>query len=318
MAAAHDRNLVALDRLTAVEGIDARAGEALRCIVRVGGGREAIGAAREIAGAVGRAGALDALEDTWDLLEAAGVARRVRVDFGILRSFDYYTGLIVEAYAPGLGLPLGGGGRYDDVLAAFDAPMPAAGFALSLERVMIALAEQGVSVEVTGLDAVLGGDDAAQVARAGALLRMRGVRVRVVAETDGPGIRAQADRFGARHALLASGDAVVELDGSGRPAAPGDASDGRRAMSGRRLCMAIPKGALFAGSVRLLRAAGRRDRGASPTPAGNSSSTRTGCVSSSASRPTSPRTSRTGPPTWRSRARTRSSRRRSTSSSWST
>ena len=80
-----------------------------------------------VADAVGCAGSLDALEAAWELLEAAGVAGRVRVDFGILRSFDYYTGLIVEAYAPGLGLPLGGGGRYDDVLAAFGAPMPAAG-----------------------------------------------------------------------------------------------------------------------------------------------------------------------------------------------
>jgi len=225
MAAAHDRNLVALDRLTGVAGIDARTGEALRCVVRIGGGPEAIAAARDIAGAVGCAGALDALESTWELLEAAGVARRVRVDFGILRSFDYYTGLIVEAYAPGLGLPLGGGGRYDDVLAAFDAPMPAAGFALSLERVMIALAEQGVGVQVAGLDAVLGGEDAAQVARAGALLRARGVRVRAVAETDGPGIRAQADRLGASHALLASDGAVMELDEAGRPAEP-TASEG--------------------------------------------------------------------------------------------
>jgi ATP phosphoribosyltransferase regulatory subunit len=226
MAAAHDRNLVALDRLTGADGVEARAGEALRRIVRIGGGPEAIGAARDVAGAVGCAAALDALEETWDLLEAAGVARRVRVDLGILRSFDYYTGLIVEAYAPGLGLPLGGGGRYDDVLAAFDAPMPAAGFALTLERVMIALAEQGAAVEVAGLDAVLGGEDAAQVARAGALLRARGVRVCAVAETDGIGIRAQADRLGASHALIASGGAVAELDESGRPAGPDPAGDG--------------------------------------------------------------------------------------------
>ena len=62
-----------------------------------------------------------------------------------MRSFDYYTGLVVEAYAPGVGLPLGGGGRYDGVLAAYGAPLPAAGFALGLERVMIALVEQGAT-----------------------------------------------------------------------------------------------------------------------------------------------------------------------------
>ena len=78
-----------------------------------------------------------------------------------MRAFDYYTGLVVEAYAPGLGLPLGGGGRYDGVLGAYDSPLPAAGFALGLERVMIALVEQGVDVPVVPLDAVVGGEPAA-------------------------------------------------------------------------------------------------------------------------------------------------------------
>ena len=92
---------------------------------------------------------------------AAGVSERVVIDFSVMRAFDYYTGLVAEAFAPGLGLPLGGGGRYDGVLGAYDSPLPAAGFALGLERVMIALVEQGVEVPVAPLDAVVGGDPAA-------------------------------------------------------------------------------------------------------------------------------------------------------------
>ena len=38
-----------------------------------------------------------------------------------MSSFDYYTGLVFEAYAPGLGSPLGGGGRYDNLLASYGA-----------------------------------------------------------------------------------------------------------------------------------------------------------------------------------------------------
>ncbi|HEY5276319.1 MAG TPA: ATP phosphoribosyltransferase regulatory subunit [Coriobacteriia bacterium] len=196
MAAAHARNLVAFDALTAAQGVPSAVGSALRTVVRIAGGREAIAACREAAGAVGCAGALDALESAWDLLEAAGAADRVRVDFGILRSFDYYTGLIVEAYAPGLGLPLGGGGRYDDLLAAFGTPMPAAGFALSLERVMIALAAQGVEVPVRGIDALVGGDPAA-CARVCSRLRAGGWRVQASATRTADALVGEARDAGA-------------------------------------------------------------------------------------------------------------------------
>jgi ATP phosphoribosyltransferase regulatory subunit len=207
MAAAHARNLVALDRLSAAPGVLAAVGEALRRVVRIAGGREAIAACREVAGTVGCAAALDGLESAWDLLDAAGVADRVRFDFGILRSFDYYTGLIVEAYAPGLGLPLGGGGRYDDLLASFGAPAPAAGFALSLERVMIALATEEVAVPVRGLDAVVGGDPA-ECARWAARLRQAGWRVLASAARDAAGVEREARAAGAACRLVA-GEAVA-------------------------------------------------------------------------------------------------------------
>jgi ATP phosphoribosyltransferase regulatory subunit len=187
-------------------------GEALRRVVRIGGSREAIGECRQVADAVGCAGSLDALESAWELLDAAGVADRVRVDFGILRSFDYYTGLIVEAYAPGLGLPLGGGGRYDDVLASFGAPMPAAGFALSLERVMIALAAQDVEIPVRGLDAVVGGESE-QVARTAARLRAAGWTVRMSATGDAAALDAEAASVGAAWRVLAGQGQAVSADG---------------------------------------------------------------------------------------------------------
>jgi len=211
LGAAHARNLVAFDRLTSSEAVDPTVGEALRRVVRIGGGREAIGECRRVADAVGCAGSLEAMEAAWELLEAAGVAGHVRVDFGILRSFDYYTGLIVEAYAPGLGLPLGGGGRYDDVLAAFGAPMPAAGFALSLERVLIALAAQDVAIPVRGLDAVVGGEPR-QVARIAASLRTAGWTVRMSTTLDAETLEAEAATAGAAWRVLA-GEGVARTAG---------------------------------------------------------------------------------------------------------
>lgn len=216
LEAAHARNLVTFDRLSRSDAVAAPVGDALRRVVRIGGGREAIAECRTIADAVGCGASLEALESAWELLEAAGAADRVRVDFGILRSFDYYTGLIVEAYAPGLGLPLGGGGRYDDVLAAFGAPMPAAGFALSLERVMIALAAQGVAIPVPGLDALIGGDPA-EVARAAARLRAAGWSVRMSAARDVAAITTEAAGAGAARALLAAGGRLTTAEGADVP-----------------------------------------------------------------------------------------------------
>jgi ATP phosphoribosyltransferase len=212
LAAAHARNLVAFDRIASADGVVPAVGEALKRVVRIGGGREAIGACREVADAVGCAGSLDALEAAWELLEAADVADRVRVDFGILRSFDYYTGLIVEAYAPGLGLPLGGGGRYDDVLASFGSPMPAAGFALSLERVMIALAAQDVEIPVRGLDAVVGGEPE-QVARTAARLRGAGWTVRMSGALDAAALDAEVASAGATWRVLAGQGEALSADG---------------------------------------------------------------------------------------------------------
>jgi ATP phosphoribosyltransferase regulatory subunit len=67
------------------------------------------------------------------------VARRVIYDFGLSRGPGYYTGAIFEVYDPALGTPIGGGGRYDDLLGHFGRPLPAVGFALNVERVHLAL-----------------------------------------------------------------------------------------------------------------------------------------------------------------------------------
>ena len=68
------------------------------------------------------------------VLETLGLLGRFRFDLAELRGFDYYTGLIFEIHAPGAGREIGGGGRYDDLLANFGDPRPAVGFSLSVDR----------------------------------------------------------------------------------------------------------------------------------------------------------------------------------------
>jgi ATP phosphoribosyltransferase regulatory subunit len=72
-----------------------------------------------------------------------GAAERIIFDLGLSRSLGYYTGAIFEVYDGALGVPLGGGGRYDDLLARFGRELPAAGWALNVERLHIALVGEG-------------------------------------------------------------------------------------------------------------------------------------------------------------------------------
>jgi ATP phosphoribosyltransferase regulatory subunit len=78
------------------------------------------------------------------------VAERLIFDLGLVRSIGYYTGAVFEVYDPTLGTPIGGGGRYDELLGRFGSPRPAVGFALNVEQLHIALAgeERGTGVKL--------------------------------------------------------------------------------------------------------------------------------------------------------------------------
>ena len=201
LAAAHDRNIVGIDELAKVEGVPAEVREALVAVPRIRGGAEAIAECREVLGRAGVSDALSTMEETWQLLSES-VRSRVQADFGVMRSFDYYTGLVLEVYAPDLGLPLGGGGRYDGLLGKFGRPAPAAGFAIGVERLHIALDAQGGESAIRQIDVVVGGEASAAF-DAAAKLRAEGLVVTIAAGRDADGVEAAREAVGAREGLVA-------------------------------------------------------------------------------------------------------------------
>ena len=156
--AMHD--LVGLEsELIDLKSVSSGQRETLVALSQLRGGRDVLDQARDLgSGAVERATAR--LRETFDALEARGATDRVLVDLGLLRDLGYYSGAILEVYDPALGHVLGGGGRYDELLARFGIEMPAAGFALYLERVHLAQMEEerlrGESAD--GGDGDAGGD----------------------------------------------------------------------------------------------------------------------------------------------------------------
>jgi ATP phosphoribosyltransferase regulatory subunit len=138
---AHDH--VGIESEVADLGLDAKAAETLISLPGMRGGPEVLERARELGGEV-TARATAGLAATLEALRERGVADRVRVDLGLVRDLSYYTGAVLEVYDPALGHILGGGGRYDELMGRFGRPLPAAGFALHLERLHVAQAEEGV------------------------------------------------------------------------------------------------------------------------------------------------------------------------------
>jgi histidyl-tRNA synthetase len=137
------------------------------------------------------------------------------VDPTLVRGLDYYTRTAFEYAAPALATAnnaVGGGGRYDALVEEMGGPpTPAIGFALGVERILLALEAEPESaagattaaVEVFVVD--FAGGEAARDLTA----RLRRAGVRVDRAFDGRSPKAQfraADRSGARLALIVGPD----------------------------------------------------------------------------------------------------------------
>jgi ATP phosphoribosyltransferase regulatory subunit len=106
------------------------------------GGEEALERAASLAPNAGARRAIENLKQVYDLLSAQGMAEHLVIDLGEARGMDYYTGVTIEGFSPGLGFSICNGGRYDELIGLYGRPLPAVGFALVVERVLLALEEQ--------------------------------------------------------------------------------------------------------------------------------------------------------------------------------
>lgn len=71
-------------------------------------------------------------------LRQYGLDDFVTVDLAENRGMAYYTGILFEGFVEGLGFSVASGGRYDDLVSHFGPSIPAVGFAIGIERVMMA------------------------------------------------------------------------------------------------------------------------------------------------------------------------------------
>jgi len=88
---------------------------------------------------------LDNFKEFLDMLKGFGVVN-YEIDFLITRGLDYYTGMVFEIFAEGLGAQnqILGGGTYSLVKVFGGGDVPSCGFGFGFDRLMIALESQGM------------------------------------------------------------------------------------------------------------------------------------------------------------------------------
>jgi histidyl-tRNA synthetase len=220
----HEAALIALDKLDKIgregvekeliaRGVDARAGQ---CLLEFFTALSALEHAAEIAtgedseqkqqalnkAVLGRivefvgdnemgARGVAELQSIVEFAMANGVAKRLRIDPSLARGLSYYTGAIMEIGVKDLAGSLGGGGRYDNLVGMFlGQDVPACGFSLGLERILVLMSEREMFPSAIGsaaaqvMVAIWSEDAISESIRLAQELRTGGLRVDLYPETD--------------------------------------------------------------------------------------------------------------------------------------
>jgi ATP phosphoribosyltransferase regulatory subunit len=190
---------------------------ALLALPRLSGGRDALEETVKVLSGTRALNSGKRLLALFDGAAARGLAPFLTADAGEVRGFAYYTGTTFSIYADGPGEPIGAGGRYDELLSRFGAPMPAVGFGLDLDTLAWALRSAGTKpLPREGVVYVGAADDR----RVGAL-RARGISTVAVAYHDAA--LAHARSWG--YAAVWSGATLFDLrtEAANKVDAEGDA-----------------------------------------------------------------------------------------------
>lgn len=90
--------------------------------------------------------AVERLEKIYEILKIYGYEKYISFDFGMLSKFQYYTGIIFQAYTYGTGEPVVKGGRYNNLLKHFGKPAASIGFGITVDNLLMALSRQKISL----------------------------------------------------------------------------------------------------------------------------------------------------------------------------
>jgi histidyl-tRNA synthetase len=220
----HGTALVAVDKLDKIgadgvkkemqdRGIGANAAEKLLELFRaLGDDREQCRRLLDPAGVA----AFENVQAVFAYADATSAGQRLKFDCSLARGLSYYTGAIFEINVPDLAGSLGGGGRYDNLVGMFlGQSVPACGFSLGLERILVVMAERGMfpptlaTMPADVMMAVFDAKDTSHALRVAGLLRQSGLRVLVYPDADKIGKQIKyADSLGIPFVAILGGNEI--------------------------------------------------------------------------------------------------------------
>lgn len=158
-----DRNVVAIED------------EAIRRLAMTRGRDDILDVMRSMCETPGSIAALQRLEQILERAAVLGYRDRINIDFALLRDLQYYTGFVFEGYIGDLGFSLCGGGRYDSLLPRFGYDVPAIGWMVGVERILLAMERRRVDERPRNeVDVLVSGSDSIAARE-----RQNGLRVRM-------------------------------------------------------------------------------------------------------------------------------------------
>ncbi|MEA1960635.1 MAG: histidine--tRNA ligase [Bacillota bacterium] len=135
-------------------------------------------------------------------------------DNNLVRGLDYYTNTAFEINLPHIGSAVGGGGRYNDLVQECGGPdLPGIGFAIGMERLLLALAQQEAELQPAKSVFVAVFDPEFEMDGQKVLQQLRQNGIMANRDYTGRSAKAQmkyADKLGARVVLLLGRDEIEQ------------------------------------------------------------------------------------------------------------
>lgn len=177
-----NKNYFGVDEFLSKLDIDDRTKKSFLGMADLFGGFDVLSKARENTCNEKALKAVWRLEKLYKVLEYYKLEQHVSFELDMLGHYKYYTGIIFRAYTYGTGDAIVTGGRYDNLIAQFGKDAPSVGFAIVIDRLMLALSSQKIEVELPmGQTIILYEQDKQQDAISAACrLRAQGRRVELI------------------------------------------------------------------------------------------------------------------------------------------
>ena len=126
--------------------------------------------------------AVERLEKLYEVLKMYKLEKHVSFELDMLGKYKYYTGIIFRAYTYGTGDAIVTGGRYDNLMGQFGKEAASIGFAIVMNRLMLALSSQKIEVELPNKAEVIYYDDTSlkEAIEKACDMREQGVKVKLI------------------------------------------------------------------------------------------------------------------------------------------